>query len=159
MVPLTRRLIVLTVALSVALGAAAPPATVAQQLNAPEFLVTASWLAQLGNRPGVVVVDMRAADAYAEGHIPGAFHFDRFRPQAHLTSVMAAAGPAQKVVVYCGGGDCEDSKYAALQLLQNGVDPGKVFVYMGGVKEWTQSGLPLERGQRGSGDLVQGAGQ
>jgi thiosulfate/3-mercaptopyruvate sulfurtransferase len=49
-----------------------PTPTNAQQLRTPDFLVTVSWLAQLGSRPDIVIVDARAADAYAQGHIPGA---------------------------------------------------------------------------------------
>ena len=50
----------------------APTPTSAQQIGNTSFLVTASWLAQLGSNPDVVIVDARAPDAYAQGHIPGA---------------------------------------------------------------------------------------
>ena len=53
-------------------GAVSPTPTNAQQMGTPDFLVTASWLAQLGTGPEVVIVDARAPDAYAQGHIPGA---------------------------------------------------------------------------------------
>lgn len=35
-------------------------------------LVSASWLAQKINNPHLVIVDVRSADSYAQGHIPGA---------------------------------------------------------------------------------------
>jgi rhodanese-related sulfurtransferase len=104
-----------------------------------------------------VFVDARNDEHYNEGHIPGALHFDRYRPGLHLPAVMEAAKIAQKIIVYCGGGDCEDSKFAAFQLLNNGIDPGRVYVYIGGVKEWTLNNLPLEQGERNSGQLIQGA--
>ena len=114
--------------------------------------------AQLVNAPSadVIFVDARNDEHYHEGHIPGALHFDRFRPADHLPQVMPAAQMAEKVIVYCGGGDCEDSKFGALQLLEQGIPPYKVYVYMGGVKEWTARGLPLEQGERGSGAMIQG---
>jgi thiosulfate/3-mercaptopyruvate sulfurtransferase len=39
-------------------------------------IVSAEWLRQNLNHPGVVVVDVRPHDAYRAGHIPGARHLD-----------------------------------------------------------------------------------
>src|SRR5215212_3188084 len=69
---LPRRLLTAALALTVGLALAAPPAGQAQTTTPPPFLVSASWVAQLNSNPSIVVVDMRAADAYAQGHIPGA---------------------------------------------------------------------------------------
>jgi len=66
-----RRLLAVALTLVLAVGVAPAP-TAAQSVGDVDYLVTASWLAQLGADPLIVVVDMRAADAYAQGHIPGA---------------------------------------------------------------------------------------
>jgi thiosulfate/3-mercaptopyruvate sulfurtransferase len=53
-------------------GTLSPAPASARQIGATSFLVTASWVAQLGSHQEVVIVDARTADAYAQGHIPGA---------------------------------------------------------------------------------------
>jgi rhodanese-related sulfurtransferase len=58
---------------------------------------------------------------------------------------------AEKIVVYCAGGDCEDSRFAAILLRDAGVAPEKLFVYSGGLHAWTAAGLPVESGERRSG--------
>ena len=73
MTPCVRRLLGATLMLTLGLGSAPVPAA-AQPVGDVRFLVTASWLAQLGGQPTLVVVDMRPATAYAEGHIPGAIN-------------------------------------------------------------------------------------
>jgi thiosulfate/3-mercaptopyruvate sulfurtransferase len=65
------RLILIAIVLPLT-GVLTSTPTTAQQIGTPSFLVTASWLAQLGSSPDIVIVDARPPDAYAQGHIPGA---------------------------------------------------------------------------------------
>lgn len=65
------RLVMIAIILPLTGVLGSTPAT-AQHIGTTSFLVTASWLAQLGSSPDVVIVDARAPDAYAQGHIPGA---------------------------------------------------------------------------------------
>ena len=53
-----------------------------------------------------------------------------------------------EIVVYCNGGDCEDSESAALFLLGLGADPERIRVFTGGITEWTERGMPLEQGSQ-----------
>jgi rhodanese-related sulfurtransferase len=46
---------------------------------------------------------------------------------------------------------CEDSHYAALQLIEAGLEPSRVQVYAGGITDWMSHSWPMERGVRGSG--------
>ncbi len=101
-----------------------------------------------------VFVDARDDDAFREGHIPGAFQFDHYKLDRYLADVMPAVQQALKVVVYCNGGDCEDSEFAALHLLANGANPELVHVYVGGIKQWRAAGLPVETGERDSGEIT-----
>ena len=55
--------------------------------------------------------------------------------------------------MYCHGGDCEDSEFAAIMLKDNGIAKEKLFVYGGGITEWTDHGLPVEIGSHNSGRL------
>jgi rhodanese-related sulfurtransferase len=91
-----------------------------------------------------LLVDARRAEQYAEGHLPGALHLDPFFPDAGLPQVLPMLPVAQRIVVYCTGGQCEDSESAALLLLQFGAPADRLAVYVGGVTEWTAAGRPLE---------------
>jgi rhodanese-related sulfurtransferase len=99
----------------------------------------------------VIFVDARNDAHYEAGHIPGAHQFDYYRPEVYLPAVLAACATAQKIVVYCTGGDCEDSELAALLLTQSGVARERVYIYPGGFSEWSANGLPLELGARQGG--------
>src|SRR5262245_11456500 len=60
----------------------------------------------------IVFVDARNDHAYQAGHIPGAWQLDRYRPENYLPTVFPVCSTAQKVVVYCAGGSCDDSEFA-----------------------------------------------
>ena len=101
----------------------------------------------------IVFIDARNEARYAQGHIPGAYEFDHYRPEKHLAIILPLCLAAEQVVIYCGGGDCEDSLFAAMSLRDAGVDPGKLFIFAGGIEEWAANELPIETGPRGSGQL------
>ncbi len=103
----------------------------------------------------VVFIDARADEPYLSGHIPRAYQFDRYYPEKYVSSILSACGPAQKIVVYCNGGNCEDSEFAAIMLGQWGVPKDKLLVYGGGITEWSSNHWPVEVGPRGSGNLRQ----
>ena len=100
----------------------------------------------------IVFIDARNDEHYQQGHIPGAWQFDRYHPENYLPAVLPVCQLAQQVVVYCGGGDCEDSEFAALFLRDSAQIPGeRLFVFAGGWTEWTERGLSVETGGRNSG--------
>jgi len=100
----------------------------------------------------VIFIDARNDEHYQQGHIPGAWQFDRYHPENYLAAVLPVCQLAQQVVVYCAGGDCEDSEFAALFLRDSAQVPGgKLLVFTGGWTEWTARGLPVEKGERKSG--------
>ena len=99
----------------------------------------------------IVFVDARDDRHFQEGHIPGAYQFDRYYPEKHLPDVLPVCLNAAKVVVYCTGGNCEDSEFAALALKEAGVPRERLFVYAGGMTDWSTNGVPVEVGARKSG--------
>ena len=101
----------------------------------------------------IVFIDARDDRHYAEGHIPGAYQFDRYYPEKHLPAVLPACLNATKIVVYCSGGNCEDSEFAALTLKDAGALLERVVVYAGGMTEWAAKGMPIEVGGRNSGNM------
>ncbi|HYA79003.1 MAG TPA: rhodanese-like domain-containing protein [Candidatus Nitrosopolaris sp.] len=98
----------------------------------------------------VVFVDARDEQHYREGHIPGAYEFDPYRPEKYFDAVLPVCKAAEQIVVYCNGGDCDDSETAALLLRDVGIANQKLVVYGGGITEWTTDGLPVETGGRNS---------
>ena len=107
-------------------------------------------------KPGVIVfIDARDEEHYQAGHIPGAYEFDPYHPEKYFPAVLPVCQAAEQIVVYCNGGDCDDSETAALLLRDMGIPNQKLFVYGGGITEWTNNHLPVETGARNSGNLQQ----
>lgn len=99
----------------------------------------------------IIFVDARDDEHYQAGHIPGAYQLDYYHPDKYLATVLAACQKAGRIVVYCTGGDCEDSELTALLLRDGGVPNDKLFVYSGGITEWDAKKEPIETGARNSG--------
>jgi len=121
-------------------------------------LIDCSRAAQLFHGPRfaqnqVVFIDARDEPRYREGHIPGAYEFDPYRPEKYFDAVLPLCRAAEQIVVYCNGGDCDDSETAAVLLRDIGIANQKLLVFGGGISEWTTNGLPVETGGRSSGNL------
>ena len=92
-------------------------------------------------------VDARKPDLYEEGHIPGAVQCDPYEPDDALDNVVARASGVDRVIVYCGGGDCEDSIFMCRELVNASVPYDSIFLYPGGWKEWTANQMPTQTGR------------
>ncbi len=102
---------------------------------------------------GIAFIDARDGQQYRQGHIPGACEFDPYYPEKYLPTMLPVCQAAEQIVVYCNGGDCDDSESAAILLRDVGIANRKLFVYTGGIPEWITNGLPIEIGGRNSGNL------
>jgi len=120
-----------------------PRETVVQLFSSPEYAAEQ-----------VIFVDARNDDHYQAGHIPGAFAFDHYRPESSIATVLPACAAAGRVVVYCTGGDCEDSEFAAIALAGSGVPRERLFIFLGGITDWQAAGQPVETGVRRSGQFL-----
>lgn len=87
----------------------------------------------------VTVLDVRPADEYAAGHLPGAVNMPLSALEAHL----AELDPAQEIVAYCRGPYCVLSFEAVAVLRARGFKARRL---EDGFPEWKAAGLPLERG-------------
>jgi rhodanese-related sulfurtransferase len=105
------------------------------------------------NQELIVFIDARNDHHYEEGHIPGAYQLDHYYPEKYLGNVIPACQNAARIVVYCTGGKCEDSEFAALMLVDAGVPAQKISVYAGGITDWTAQKRPVEIGARRSGNI------
>jgi rhodanese-related sulfurtransferase len=138
-----------------AVGPASPAARLAQRgLRVASASEVAGWLREERRMPGqIVFIDARRRASYTAAHIPGAWQFDHYRPEVGLPEVLPACLAALKVVVYCTGAECDDSEHAALLLRDAGVPGDRLHVFVGGLAEWTALGLPVETGERNSGQV------
>ena len=152
------------VALPRAVASTNPPALSPAQLLAARLKeqglqsVDGRQAAQLFHDPrfqrgGIAFIDARDEQHYREGHIPGACEFDPYYPEKYFPTVLPVCPAAEQIVIYCNGGDCDDSESAAITLRDVGIANQKLFIYTGGITEWTTNGLPVEIGGRNSGNL------
>lgn len=88
-----------------------------------------------------VIIDVRSAEEYRAGHLPGALHI----PEAELADRMADLPGDRPVVTYCSMRHRGDSRSerAASTLRQAGV-PAQALD--GGIPAWERAGYPIERG-------------
>lgn len=90
-------------------------------------------------------VDARNDDNFNEGHIPGAVQCFPFEMHLHIDEVLARANGVDKIIVYCNGGDCEDSIFTCRDLIAAGIPSESVYLYEGGWKEWAAKDMPVEK--------------
>jgi len=102
----------------------------------------------------IIFIDARSDGDYVKGHIPGAYQFDYYRKENHLGTVLPACQAAQQIIIYCNGGNCEDSELTANLLQDAGIPAEKLFVYGGGFSEWATKSMTVETGQQGSGQIL-----
>ncbi len=69
----------------------------------------------------IAFIDARDEEHYQAGHIPGAYEFDPYHPEKYFPAVLPVCRAAEQIVVYCHGGDCDDSQTAALLLRDVGI--------------------------------------
>lgn len=83
-----------------------------------------------------VIVDIRPASAYAEGHIQNAISM----PVSNLISMMGSTVPAGKrIAVY--GATNTDAAFAAMAF--NIFGNREAYVLSGGISAWQQAGMPV----------------
>ncbi|XMA36229.1 rhodanese-like domain-containing protein [Streptomyces albogriseolus] len=93
---------------------------------------------EAGGDPGFVLLDSRSAEAWDQGHVPGAVHL----PTAHVPERAAALlDPSVPVVTYCWGPGCDGAARAALALAQLGY---RVKEMLGGFEYWVREGYVFE---------------
>jgi thiosulfate/3-mercaptopyruvate sulfurtransferase len=149
------RQLVLAAGLVTLLGAG-PSARGARGYARPQMLAQTAELA--ADRPAAAkrrIVDARAPEAYAQGHIPGAVHFDAsklrtkddhsaFLPQPAEVAEMATAlgiGNNTRVVIYDDGGPSPLA--ARLWYVLDHHGHRNLALLDGGIGKWQREGRPL----------------
>ncbi len=101
------------------------------------------------HKQGVLFLDARRSSVYKDGHIQGARSFPVWESDIDArVKAFFEEGRDQRapIVVYCSGGDCEDSHMLSEKLYFVGFD--NALVYKGGFPDWEKRGLPASKGDR-----------
>lgn len=97
---------------------------------------------------GIMFVDARNDAAFEDGHLPGAFQVDHYRLEYYLTpDLIDRMMGATQIVVYCNGGDCEDSILMCDDLMQAGISYDVLYLFEGGWQAWKKGNHPIETGR------------
>jgi rhodanese-related sulfurtransferase len=91
----------------------------------------------------LVLVEALPEKYYRDWHLPGAKHMPHDQVRALAPAVLP--DKSAEIVVYCASETCRNSHMAADQLTQMGY--ARVLVYGGGKKDWSEAGLPVEKGE------------
>lgn len=106
--------------------------------DAPEPVARAELAARIA-QGAVTVLDVRPADEYAAGHVPGAIN----APMPDLDDFAAQVDPALQVVAYCRGPYCIYAHQAVAALRARGLNARRM---EGGLPEWQADGREVARG-------------
>jgi hydroxyacylglutathione hydrolase len=94
---------------------------------------------RLGSDSGIVVLDVRDGDEFAQAHIPGSVHV----PYGHLIERLGELPSDRVIATVCSGG--KRSGLAASLLQREGYN-SVIHVGHGGVGTWERDGHPVESG-------------
>jgi ArsR family transcriptional regulator len=100
--------------------------------DAPEPITRADLAARLAEG-SVTVLDVRPADEYAAGHIPGAQN----ATLAQLEKILPTLAPDAEIVAYCRGPYCIYAHQAVAALREHGFNARRLD---GGLPEWREDG-------------------
>lgn len=100
--------------------------------------IPAAELLERAKKGLVTVLDVRPAEEYAAGHLPGAINV----PIARLESYLSKLPKRKEVVAYCRGPYCLMSFDAVETLRKRGWKARRL---QDGFPEWRAAGLPVER--------------
>lgn len=118
-----------------------PPSPDQPSLNASDEQVVALY------ELGATFIDARRSQIYEQGHIAKSLSMPVW--ESDIDERVAAfyeAGydPEAPIVIYCSGGECEDSHMLAQKLW--GIGYNNIRIYPAGWPDWTAKGLPVARG-------------
>ncbi len=93
-----------------------------------------------------VIIDARDQEHFDEGHIRGAYLLNHYFIDEYMPEVEPVVLGADRVMVYCKGGNCEDSILVAGDLLDIGVPLENICLYEDGIQDWVTRGGEIIEG-------------
>lgn len=108
--------------------------------------ISGSLAKQLFDRKALFI-DARTKPEYDTVHVAGAVNIpyvEFYRKSLpEKTEIMKKYGKSGIIIVYCNGGKCEVSIDLAYEIAKLGYN--NVSIFKGGIREWEDSGYPVER--------------
>lgn len=98
------------------------------------------------DRGGLLVLDAREPEEFAEGHIAGALSAPADAVSGDLDWLDRMSKETRPILVYCGGGECELSLDLGFEL--NRAGHRRVLVLKEGYPEWKDAGYPTAEGAK-----------
>ena len=95
----------------------------------------------------VTVLDVRPAEEYAAGHVPGAVNIPLQELEQRLDELGNQEGENREIVAYCRGPHCVLAFDAVVRLREKGINARRM---EDGYPEWKAAGLPIEENQSGA---------
>jgi rhodanese-related sulfurtransferase len=98
----------------------------------------------------VLFLDARRTSVYEQGHIAGARTYSVWESDIEdkvrklFDERSDPRDQSRPIVIYCSGGDCEDSHMLAQKLW--GIQFNNLYVYKDGFPDWQQHGAPIHTG-------------
>jgi rhodanese-related sulfurtransferase len=106
-------------------------------LNGIDLLTKEELAKRLRSKDDLLVLDVRPAEEYAAGHVPGAISI----PLAELKRRLKELPKTKQIVAYCRGSFCAFAPEAARYLDKKGY---RTRLLDGGLPDWEAAGLPVE---------------
>ncbi len=92
----------------------------------------------------ITVLDVRPAEEYAAGHVPGAINIPLQELELRLQELGNQEGKNREIVAYCRGPHCILAFDAVARLREKGLKARRL---EDGYPEWKTAGLPVEKSQ------------
>ena len=120
--------------------AATPPSVVACVATSECTTLEPAAFADLAGQEGVVLLDVRTPEEFAEGHLEGAVNIDVSAPD--FATRVAELDQDATYAVYCRSGNRSQTAMTLMAEagIENTADLG------GGIGAWAQEGLPVTTG-------------
>jgi len=112
--------------------------TIEEQGPVKAKAINFSQVKKLMADPSVMILDARNEHEFAEGHLPNsrnifALEFEQYIPE------LIGMNKDIRIIVYCGGGQCELSHELSNNLI--GLGFKKIYIYLGGWEDWKKNGM------------------
>ncbi|MDP8243636.1 MAG: rhodanese-like domain-containing protein [Candidatus Hinthialibacter antarcticus] len=95
------------------------------------------------NNGTAIMIDARPVEDYERGHIPGAINLPYNDFENYFAELSATLPLEELYIVYCSGGNCDDSHEVLTQMEAFGFE--QLMLYKPGWEEWFKNDFPREQ--------------
>ncbi len=118
---------------------AAPAASAATTEHVDKIVSPDEAQKLIQEKKGIVILDVRTAEEFADGHIAGAQNLDYFAPD--FKKKLAALDPSKSYLVHCAAGNRSGK---AVDLMKQG-NFVEIYHLKDGFRGWVKAGKPVEK--------------